>query len=116
MYFKNAVLGALFVALVSGCGKETSEVTQASSDASYALHHQELIAGRLKDPESATFRNVFVSRLSGTPLVCGEVNAKNSFGGYVGFQRFVSGGELQVIESDMAPSEMNKAWAQFCKR
>jgi hypothetical protein len=39
---------------------------------------------QLKDPISARFRNVHL--YGGT--VCGEVNSKNIYGGYVGFKRF----------------------------
>lgn len=38
----------------------------------------------MRDPESATFRNLATTD-AGT---CGEINAKNGFGAYTGFQRF----------------------------
>lgn len=45
----------------------------------------------LKDPESARFRNLFKFVGSrGATRVCGEINAKNSYGAYGGFQRFVA--------------------------
>lgn len=51
----------------------------------------------LKDPDSARFGDVMAARAAdGTTIVCGYVNARNSFGGYVGMQPF-SGvlGDLQ---------------------
>jgi len=45
----------------------------------------------LKDPSSATFKNVRVVRKTDRKLVCGEINAKNSFGAYVGYQPFIWG-------------------------
>lgn len=50
---------------------------------------KEIVRATLKDPDSAQFRNValFLNE-SGTGRVCGEVNAKNSFGGYTGFEVF----------------------------
>lgn len=47
----------------------------------------------MKDPDSAQFRDVRWRRASGDLLatVCGEVNARNALGGYVGFTRFVAG-------------------------
>lgn len=87
--------------------------TPVVQNTSYILLHQNKIKARMNDPESAQFRNVYVSSLS---LVCGEVNAKNGFGGYTGFQRFISGGELQFVETDMAAGEMDKSWPQFCGR
>lgn len=47
---------------------------------------KEAVAAGLKDPQSAQFREVKVCR-SGK-IVEGEVNAKNAFGGYVGFEPF----------------------------
>ncbi len=48
------------------------------------------LADTLKDPSSAQFRNVrFVEYLDGV-VICGEVNGKNSYGGYVGFKDFVA--------------------------
>jgi len=47
-----------------------------------------LVRERLKDPESARIRNVRVMK-DGGALVCGEVNARNSFGGYTGYGHFV---------------------------
>lgn len=42
---------------------------------------------RLKDPYSARFRNVHIGKERHRP-VYGEVNAKNGFGGYVGYTWF----------------------------
>lgn len=71
----------------------------------------------LKDPESAQFRNVYFSRgLDDIPVACGEVNSKNSLGGYTGYQRFVSAGttELTYLEGQVA--DFDKVWAKFCTR
>ncbi len=51
---------------------------------------KQAVADGMKDPSSAQFRNVrLVSYLDGQ-VICGEVNAKNSYGGYVGFSPFVA--------------------------
>lgn len=47
--------------------------------------HYEIVKKHLKDPDSAKFRN---SYFSNNGCFCGEFNAKNSSGGYVGFRRF----------------------------
>lgn len=57
----------------------------------YILSQQREIKKRLKDPESAQFRNSAFYN-SKVPVVCGEVNSKNGFGGYTGFQRFIRNG------------------------
>lgn len=49
------------------------------------------LTAQLKDPDSANFRNVAVREVSSGVVVCGELNAKNSYGGYTGFTRFVAG-------------------------
>lgn len=51
---------------------------------------KQTVANSLKDPSGAQFRNVrLVSYLDGK-VICGEVNGKNSYGGYVGFSPFVA--------------------------
>lgn len=115
--FMVAVAGAILIPVVlANCNQSSSTGTVGLSptqNMSYILGEQEKIKGRLKDPASAEFRNVFVSS---SYAVCGEVNAKNSFGGYSGYVRFISGSDMQVIESDMAAGEMDKTWPQICKR
>jgi hypothetical protein len=77
---------------------------------------QNALKNKLKDPESATFRNVEFYSGGSVPVTCGEVNARNSFGGYSGFERFIAAGsQLQVLESEMAAGEMSKVWAQLCR-
>jgi hypothetical protein len=44
------------------------------------------VAAQMRDPSSVQFRNV----KTGTDALCGELNAKNGFGGYVGFKPFVA--------------------------
>lgn len=56
------------------------------------------VAASLKDPDSAKFRNTrLVAHLQGA-VVCGEVNAKNSYGGYSGFTRFAAGVQAATLE------------------
>lgn len=74
--------------------------------ASYAAFHWEqwtiwpdkraaLIAA-LKDPDSAQFRG---EHLHGKYL-CGEINSKNSMGGYTGFLRFVAFENGYTVEAE----------------
>ena len=44
----------------------------------------------LKDPDSAKFDGVKVVSAPNGKVLCGFVNGKNSYGGYVGFKRFVA--------------------------
>jgi hypothetical protein len=54
---------------------------------------QSVVKNKMRDPQSAQFRNLQhleIVTTKGQTLrhVCGEVNAKNGFGGYVGFTPF----------------------------
>ena len=50
---------------------------------------KEAVAQALRDPGSAQFRKLTREEIGNTwELVCGEVNGKNAFGGYVGFRPF----------------------------
>jgi hypothetical protein len=51
---------------------------------------EKAVRGMLKDPDSAEFRNLRVVDKPSVQegVVCGEVNAKNSYGGYNGFKEF----------------------------
>ena len=56
---------------------------------------KDMLASTLKDPDSARFQNVFMveDQVIGERhygYLCGEVNSKNSFGGFTGFHRFVA--------------------------
>jgi hypothetical protein len=67
-------------------------------------------AQELIDPSSAQFRNVIFVNDRKNPMVCGEINAKNRMGAYVGFRRFVSSPnnpELTAIDpqSDLSVDE-----------
>ena len=50
------------------------------------------IQEKLKDPESARFKELTVHKgetpTEGVYYVCGEINSKNSYGGYAGFTPF----------------------------
>lgn len=61
--------------------------TEAKKEQEVAASRASLIAA-LKDPQSVQFRSDRLSRVRGT--VCGEMNAKNSMGGYVGFKRYIA--------------------------
>lgn len=46
-----------------------------------------LITLSLKDPSSAQFRNELMNK---SKWLCGEINAKNEYGAYTGFKKFVA--------------------------
>lgn len=71
---------------------------------------REGIMPKLHDPDAAKFRN--------QRGACGEVNAKNLFGAYTGYKRFMYGGPNMIfIENDpnLADGAFEDAWEQLCK-
>lgn len=107
---KTIALISIFIlnssALIAGDSREIAWIEKG----------KEAVRLKLKDPNSAQFKNVYFHRGSdGIPVSCGEVNSKNSFGGYTGFQKFVSAGksELTFLQSEV--SDFGGTWKQFCK-
>lgn len=75
-------------ACVSGQAVEVATRPAPTTSADRSLS-QSAIAQDLKDPSSAQFRGLRTFALgNGERITCGEVNGKNSFGAYVGFQPF----------------------------
>lgn len=84
------------------------------TDANKIREAQEAATKDLIDPFSAQFRNVRVARGG----VCGEVNAKNRMGAYVGFTRFVAiegtnGEWLAQLDPQFDPTDLAQA-EEFC--
>tara|TARA_R110002020_G_scaffold475979_1_gene715305 strand:- start:135 stop:704 length:570 start_codon:yes stop_codon:yes gene_type:complete len=76
------------------------------------------IRKRLKDADSAKFRDVRFYSGGTTPVVCGQVNAKNGLGGYSGFERFIASGDnenIAFLASDIkAGDSIDKVWDKLC--
>ncbi|BBT40916.1 hypothetical protein [Pseudomonas putida] len=95
---KRMITLGVVIAAIAGC--ELSEQGAISKG-------QEMVASTLKDPGSAMFSSVrMVETQTAGDLhngyLCGQVNSKNSFGGYTGPKRFVAnfqytnGGRVEV--------------------
>lgn len=70
---------------------------------------RDMVKGHLKEGETAKFSSEQVGSYHGVPVVCGMVNAKNSFGGYDGAQRYIAASKsLTVLEEDT--TEMDEMW------
>lgn len=90
--------------------KERRDQEREARDRAIAMQVDAEIALKnfLKDPDSAQIRNQHG--------FCGEVNSKNSFGGYTGFKRFIASSAIVAVESEnMDSGEFQKAWNQVCK-
>lgn len=65
---------AIFCCFVlSGCGEESSV--------------KKAVLNNLKDPDSAKFGDFTLSKNGEIPVACLAVNARNSMGGYTGYQQ-----------------------------
>lgn len=103
----GVIFASAATALIAGCasGPTPEQIAMASygreiTQAECASVGQELISGAMKDPGSAQFRGTSCAKgwWGSVPILGmgvqfgwlyqGEVNAKNSYGGYVGFRRF----------------------------
>lgn len=65
----------------------------------------------LKDPVSAMFRKIHAPD-DRDDVVCGELNAKNSHGGYTGYARFIYANGIVFIDSD--DRDIDKNWILIC--
>lgn len=70
----------------------------AASERAEVAAAKDVAARDLKDPTSAQFRNLRIAGTGDKATVCGEINGKNSYGGYVGFRKFVVAANTAIIE------------------
>lgn len=89
---KKIVFLALVVVL-AGCQKTEKETMK-------------IVKSSLKDPDSAEFQNI--------KGYCGEVNARNSYGGYTGFDKFYVVDGFPVFENRDEPLEFKLGWVAHC--
>jgi hypothetical protein len=103
--------------------KNAGGSTRSDNYAQFIAEAEKTLADELKDPDSAKWKNVYVvgTRIEWTGI-CGDVLAKNSYGAYTGWKRFV--GKIQphaaivIDDSDQgskmiiaaAYSGLNAAW------
>ena len=104
----RAVVASALCHVVAGCGPSESQLKaeaakreKAEAEAAKAAEiarievYKSKVLTQLKDPNSAQFRNLKI--LDNDRGMCGEVNAKNAFGGYVGFSAFAVDGKDKVF-------------------
>jgi hypothetical protein len=96
--------------------ESSNPYADVGKQAAWVSNGREKIKEQLKDPESATFRNVHFYSGGGVPVVCGEVNARNAFGGYTGFERFVSAGSVISATESQVDGGLDKVWDKFCTK
>jgi hypothetical protein len=99
--------------LVTSTGS-TRKIYPPPADAVDRVRRQ-LLHG-LKDPDSVQYDNIRAVGLTEHPstwAICGSFNARNAYGGYVGYRRFVLIGESDFYpESSLGFDVMYSAWCR----
>lgn len=96
---KHSYLIAFAFLAIVGC--KSQEEKDVGSRAQQII---DSVTSELSDPTSAEFDNITMGYDPSNPsnsVLCGKVNAKNKFGGYVGFQNFsYINGDLKIETPD----------------
>lgn len=94
------------------------QAQKSSVDARYENASQEmmraavdLVRSTTADPRAVKFRSVAIS--PGGKAVCGEYNARNKLGAYVGFYRFMVTSNMVAHESAGRPFDQQE-WVNKC--
>lgn len=104
--------------LASFCHSQTPNEIEASIEAS-----KEAVRSVMKDPYSVRFEDVEYNEAPGAAgydnFVCGQVNAKNSYGAYTGFRRFyVNAGTAGAFVGqpviEVEDSNFDELWSRYC--
>lgn len=90
------------------------KAAQARSAARWEAEYRakQAVLGMLREPESAKFGDVWVAKSA--RVVCGEVNARNGFGGMTGMQRFVIGPAIGLHMEGQQDPEFRTQWNGEC--
>lgn len=70
---------------------------------------EEVIKVQLSDPDSAKFKDMHSYKKEGLTYICGTYNAKNKFGGYVGYIPFLMSNE-DYVEFDYPSMATESQW------
>lgn len=111
MDLTKVILLALMTATILGCGASPAGKKEAEL--------KKEVASRLKDPDTVKFQNTKLVNVTSTEVaLCGELNAKNSYGGYVGYVRFIAtqggGSSLIYTHIESAGVPLDKQWKLYC--
>ncbi len=87
-------------------GQIAEETRQLEAQQAVITHFLDNVKSRLKDPESAKFAEVQLS--ANKKVLCGKVNAKNSMGGYTGYELFIAteDGEVEFKSYGMSKADI----------
>ncbi len=95
---KQGLKGALAIAITVIGGAAGAYIGVRHFQNADIRRYENSIAAQMRDPDSAQFRDGQIRQYRGVPVYCGQVNAKNAFGAYVGFRYVVSTPESIEVE------------------
>lgn len=128
---RAAFFGILAMAAVAtGASAETPNVSALLTDAGAEAAIREGLKTYMKDPNSAQLvltRKPILARIETKErtfdgvVVCGDLNGKNSYGGYVGFDSYLfiispRDGSVEVISRMVDKRGYYDAWLFACRR
>lgn len=113
----RAVAFMLIATALASCGSPQSAATSDSASSAPSLSDQrweakQALEAALRDSGSAKYGEVAAFQHGESYIFCGRVNAKNAFGGYTGFQRFIAMTAAATV--DDGGSEFQTAWSEMC--
>lgn len=113
--FAIAFIGIWFFSGDSGGSGTAPVADEETRQIAWVRKGKEAVQAKLKDPDSAQFKDViFVQKANEIPVACGEVNSKNSFGAYAGFQHFVSAGSPENTYLESEVEDFAELWNKLC--
>jgi hypothetical protein len=111
------VIGRTLIAALA-LASTTLSAEMPKDPAKWGREAKTKLSHALKDAPSARWARLFVSSWSWKgeryPTLCGEVNAKNSYGGYTGFKRFYFHPETGYSFEDTHPDVFDDLWNENC--
>lgn len=109
----GVAMAAMFLASCGSGSSSSSEPSESEMLARYQVAAKEKLKDSLRDPDSAKYEGVKAHRVAAGGFVfCGRINAKNGFGGFTGFERFVASPAIAGTERSV--DGFDEVWSQFC--
>ena len=106
MNFKSKILVAVAATVMANAVQATEIPIPAHTPAKFMADLKRVVGSQLKDPMSAQYQNLHAYTGHGDkPVVCGQVNSKNAYGGYTGFHTFFIDPNTEMVGIDRDFSE-----------
>lgn len=111
---QRAILYAIIIIFIGYGMEQSGKTPYVPNNIDYIVRAQNNVKATLKDPSSAEFKDLLVYKTTGIPVVCGVVNAKNSFGGYTGWTAFISVGDTATVDNNEDEKLFIRSWKNLC--